>query len=55
MRALLVDGLPEGLRRWTCDACRSRRWFLDADEITDQEALDLAAGTPQLDAEPQPQ
>ena len=56
MRAIPVDGLPEGLIRWACDSCRARRWYLDDEVISDQAALDLVVGTPLPDAaEPQPQ
>jgi hypothetical protein len=39
MRGLVVDGLPRGLRRWICDRCRTRLWFLDGEPVTDDEAL----------------
>jgi hypothetical protein len=43
MREIRVTGLPEGLRRLVCDACGSRHWYHDGNEITDQQAVDLAA------------
>ena len=39
MRGILVDDLPKGLRRWVCDRCGFRQWFLYGEVISDVNAV----------------
>ena len=39
MRGLIVEGLPRGLRRWVCDRCGHRQWYLYGRPTSDADAL----------------